>query len=103
MDHSDKLLKALVAAASVGFLTLLGLAIGYSILGREEIGGLAKGLATVASIAIFLSLFVLWAHWLRYFWRSGQKREFWLCYCFPYIYATYRTVAHLRTRPSGRA
>ena len=52
----------------------------------------------LACIALFVVLFWLWIYWLLHFRSSGKTREFWLCYCLPYAYSTYRTVRLLRSR-----
>jgi hypothetical protein len=58
-------------------------------------------LIIAASAVFFLALLWLWVLWLVHFRRSGQKREFWLCYCLPYAYAIYRSMALLRSPTGG--
>ena len=60
-------------------------------------------IVALAAFVWFAAGLWLWACWLVHFKRSGQKREFWLCYLLPYGYALYRSVDLVRRRPGHNA
>jgi cell division protein FtsW (lipid II flippase) len=87
------LVKRLLATCVVA-LAVLSVILIMSSAGLNEFVPLM--LIIAISVVFFLALLWLWVLWLLHFRRSGQKREFWLCYCLPYAYAIYRSMALLR-------
>lgn len=93
MQLNMRLIKILAAVSGGSLAVSLGAVIFAAATSSNPLPTPAIG---ALPIAAFTSLFWLWAYWLLYFHRTAQRREFWLCYCLPYLYSSYRTVALLR-------
>ncbi|WAC62285.1 hypothetical protein OVA13_12910 [Pseudoxanthomonas sp. SL93] len=103
MSHPDKPLKILFGIVCIGFLILFSLLIAFSISQPEDVGFFVKLVIVVATVGCYFALFALWIYWLRYFWRTSQTGQFWLCLLVPYFHAAYKTAKYLRAPPSGGA
>src|SRR5688500_7727400 len=91
-----KLLLVIGASTAVLMVVLVAALAGHPNL-------VAPFLIVTASLVLFLALLWLWTHWLLHFRRSGQKREFRLCYFLPYGYAFYRSMALVRSQSANGA
>jgi len=91
--------RLLVAMAASTALLLVALTL--AVPARATV--VPASIVALAALAWFASGLWLWVYWLVHFKRSGQKREFWLCYLLPYGYALYRSVGLVRGRPGHNA
>ena len=55
------------------------------------------------AIPLFVALAWLWVYWLIFFHRANQRDAFRLCFCLPYIYSFFKTIAVLRASSKGGA
>jgi len=103
MGHPYKLLRILFGIVCIGLAGFLALAVAVEVFQPREFSAGMDVVVVVASIVIYCALFALWVYWLRYFWRTSQSKQFWICLFVPYLYAAYTTAKQLRVASSDVA
>lgn len=100
MQINVRFLKSLAVIGAGSSAMLFGSLILAMSAGSDRV---STPLFVFLSVSAFASLLLLWIYWLVFFYRTSQRREFWLCYCLPYLYSSYKTVAFLRKLPEDVA
>ncbi|MEG3906124.1 MULTISPECIES: hypothetical protein [unclassified Microcoleus] len=95
MQVNVRLVRAVTWSSVASFALFLAVA-PLAVFGGKDV---PAAIVVAPGLVLFATQLVLLGYWLIHFHRSGQRREFWLCYCLPYIYSSYRSFALLRQRP----